>query len=126
MRAILLASAIALLSQVSIAAAHDAWFVRVCTGKTEANRVFLQFAGARRGFGWMWTRGQSSNERPLPDRFRTVRRLYVRGQTMAMPNNQQPHAYVCIGFRRHIVQRMEFDDHVDYEKNWNETDNCAC
>jgi hypothetical protein len=73
----------------------------------------------------MWTRGQSSNERPLPDRFRTVRRLYVRGQTMAMPNNQQPHAYVCIGFRRHIVQRMEFDDHVDYEKNWNDKDNCA-
>ncbi len=48
------------------------------------------------------------------------------GQTMAMPNNQQPHAYVCIGFRDHIVQRMEFDDHVDYEKNWNEADNCAC
>jgi hypothetical protein len=126
MRAILLASALLLVCQLGTAAAHDAWFVRVCSSKTEADRIYLQFAGARRAFGWMWIRGKSVNERALPDRFRTTRRLHVRGQSMAMPNNQQPHAYVCVGFRSHIVQRLEFDDHVDYEKNWNDRDNCAC
>src|SRR5215471_9510093 len=33
---------------------------------------------------------------------------------------------VCVGFRDHIVQRMELDDDEDHEKNWNDTDNCAC
>jgi hypothetical protein len=126
MRAILLVSAVALVSQIGTAAAHDAWFVRVCPTKTEASRVYIQFAGARRAFGWMWTRGKSPNERALPDRFRTAGRVYVRGQTMAQTNKQQPHAYVCLGYRDHIVQRLEFDDHVDYEKNWNDTDDCAC
>jgi len=43
-----------------------------------------------------------------------------------MSGNIQPHAYVCVGFRDHIVQRMEFDDHEDHQKNWNDTDDCAC
>jgi hypothetical protein len=28
----------------------------------------------------------------------------------------QPHAYICVGFRDHIVQRMEFDDHEDLKR----------
>ena len=50
----------------------------------------------------------------------------MRGSTSSTPNNINPHAYVCVGFRDHIVQRMEFDDHEDREKNWNHTDDCAC
>ena len=52
--------------------------------------------------------------------------LYMRGSTVSIPSNLQPHAYVCVGYRDHIVQRMEFDDHEDHEKNWNDTDDCAC
>ena len=29
---------------------------------------------------------------------------------LSTSSNIQPHAYVCVGFRDHIVQRMEFDD----------------
>jgi hypothetical protein len=126
MRAILLVLAVALVTGSGTADAYESWFVRVCPSKTEASRVYLQFAGARKGFGWLWTRGKSPNERALPERFRAVGRIYVRGQTMAMPNNQQPHAYVCLGHGDHIVQRMEFDDHVDHEKSWTDTDDCAC
>ena len=36
------------------------------------------------------------------------------------------HAYVCVGFRDHIVQRMEFDYHENHQINWNDADDCAC
>jgi hypothetical protein len=45
---------------------------------------------------------------------------------LSTSSNIQPHAYVCVGFRDHIVQRMEFDDHEDNERNWHDTDDCAC
>jgi len=46
-----------------------------------------------------------------------VARLTIRGSTASTPSNSQPLAYVCVGFRDHIVQRMEFDDHEGHEKN---------
>jgi len=110
---------------VAGAAAHDGWFVRVCRAKTEAGRIHLAFSGSRQGY-WSWIKGRTPNEAALPRRFHCVARLTMRGSTVAMPGSIQPHAYVCIGFRDHIVQRMEFDDHEDHEKNWNDTDDCAC
>jgi hypothetical protein len=47
-------------------------------------------------------------------------------QHRSTASSLNPHACVCVGFRDHIVQRMEFDDHEDHEKNWNDTDDCAC
>jgi len=128
MRKFFLASLIALLVGVPAAgaAAHDGWFVRVCLAKTEANRVHLIFSGGRQGFSWSWTKGRTPNEIDLPRRFHSVARLTVRGSTVSTSSNIQPHAYVCVGFRDHIVQRMEFDDHQDHERNWNDTDDCAC
>ena len=126
MRTLLSASIIAVFAQIGTAAAHDAWFVRVCPGKTEGNRIYLQFGGNRQGFTWTWNRAQTPNERALPDRFRTVSRLYIRGQTVPVAGKLQPHAYICIGFRDHIVQRMDFDDHEDHEKKLSDTDDCAC
>jgi hypothetical protein len=108
------------------AVAHDGWFVRVCPAKTEANRIHLAFSGGRQGFSWSWIKGRTPNEADLPRRFHSVARLTMRGSTTATPSNIQPHAYVCVGFRDHIVQRMEFDDHEDHERNWNDTDDCAC
>ena len=108
------------------AAAHDGWFVRVCPTKTEANRVNLAFSGGGQGFSWSWIKGRTPHEIDLPPRFRSVTELYIRGSTAATPGNIQPHAYVCVGFRDHIVQRMEFDDHEDHQKHWNDTDDCAC
>ncbi len=108
------------------AVAHEGWFVRVCPAKTEANRVYMTFSGSRQGFSWSWIKGRTPDETDLPRRFRSVARLYIRGSTVSTPSNIQPHAYVCIGFRDHIVQRMEFDDHEDHQKNWNDTDDCAC
>jgi hypothetical protein len=105
---------------------HEGWFVRVCSAKTEANRVHLAFSGSRQGFSWSWIRGRTPDETDLPRRFRSVPKLYIRGITVSMPGNIQPHAYICIGFRDHIVQRMEFDDHAVRQKNWNDTDDCAC
>ena len=108
------------------AAAHDGWFVRVCPAKTEANRIHLTFSGGRQGFSWSWIKGRTPDEIDLPRRFHSVARLTMRGSTASTPSNIQPHAYVCVGFRDHIVQRMEFDDHEDHQKNWNDTDDCAC
>jgi hypothetical protein len=127
MRVFLLASLIALLVGAPVgAAAHDGWFVRVCPAKTDANRIHLAFSSGRQGFSWSWIKGRTPDEIDLPRRFHSVARLTMRGSTAPMPSNIQPHAYVCVGFRDHIVQRMEFDDHEDHEKNWNDTDDCAC
>ncbi len=113
--------------QIGTATAHEGWFARICPARTEADRIYLQFADENRhGFTWSWSKGRSATERPLPDRFRSAYRLFVRGQTVPTANNVQPHACVCIGFRDHIVQRMEFDDHEDHEKYWYETDDCGC
>jgi hypothetical protein len=127
MRAFLLALLIALLVGVPVgAAAHEGWFVRVCPAKTDANRIYLTFSDGRQGFGWSWMKGRAPDEIDLPRRFRSVAKLTMRGSTTSTPSNIQPHAYVCVGFRDHIVQRMEFDDHEDHDKNWNDTDDCAC
>lgn len=126
MRAIWMASIIAFLAQIGAASAHESWFVRVCPGKTAASKIYLQFWDGRDGFSWSWTSGQTPNERGLPSKFKSASRLYIRGQTVATAAKLQPHAYVCLGFRDHIVQRLEFDDHEDHEKNWNDTDDCAC
>jgi hypothetical protein len=121
-----LMAAIVGLPVATAAIGHEGWFVRVCSTKTEANRVHLAFSGSRQGFSWSWIRGRTPNETDLPRRFRSVPRLYIRGITVSMPGNIQPQAYICIGFRDHIVQRMEFDDHAVRQKNWNDTDDCAC
>jgi hypothetical protein len=130
MRAFLVATLIAPIIGMQIctaaAAAHEGWFVRVCRAKTEANRVNMAFSGGRQGLSWSWVKGRTPDETDLPRKFRSVARLYVRGSTVSIPSNLQPHAYVCVGYRDHIVQRMEFDDHEDHEKNWNDTDDCAC
>jgi hypothetical protein len=128
MRSSFLTAVLALPISVSVgpAAAHDGWFVRVCPAKTEAVRIHLAFSGGRQGFGWSWIKGRTPDEIDLPRRFHSVARLTMRGSTTPTPSNIQPHAYVCVGFRDHIVQRMEFDDHEDHEKNWNNTDDCAC
>jgi hypothetical protein len=111
---------------VTGAVAHGGWFVRVSPAKTEANHIHLIFSGGRQGFGWSWIKGRTPDEIDLLRRFRSVVKLTMRGSTTSTPNNIQPHAYVCVGFRDHIVQRMEFDDQENHEKNWNDTDDCAC
>ena len=128
MRAFFMAALVALLIGVPVAgaAAHDGWFVRVCRAKTEAGRIHLTFSGGRQGYSWSWIRGRPPDEIDLPRRFHSVTRLTVRGSTSSTPTNIQPHAYVCVGFRDHIVQRMEFDDHAIRQNNWNDTDDCAC
>jgi hypothetical protein len=108
------------------AAAHDGWFVRVCPAKTDADRIDLIFYGDRQGFSWSWIKDRTPDEIDLPRRFRSVARLTMRGTSRSTPRKIQPHAYVCVGFRDHIVQRMEFDDHEDHQKNWTDTDDCAC
>ena len=129
MRAFFVATSMAAIIGMLVATgaiAHESWFVRVCPTKTEANRVHLAFSGGRQGFSWSWIMGRTRNETDLPHGFRSVPNLYIRGITASMPNNIQPHAYVCIGFRDHIVHRMEFDNHAVRQKNWNDTDDCAC
>jgi hypothetical protein len=105
---------------------HPGWFVRVCPVKTEADRIHLTFSGSRQGFTWSWIRGRTPDEMDLPRRFQSVPEVYVRGSAAPMPSNVQPHAYICVGFRDHIVHRMEFDDHAVRQKNWNDADDCAC
>jgi len=129
MRAFFVETLMATITGVLVATAafaHDGWFVRVCPTKTEANRVHLAFSGGGQGFSWSWIKGRTRDETDLPRRFRAVPKLYIRGITVSMPGNIQPHAYVCIGFRYHIVQRMEFDDHAVRQRNWNDTHDCAC
>jgi hypothetical protein len=123
MRVFFLGTVMALLVGVPVAgaAAHDGWFVRVCQAKTEADRIHLAFSAGRQGYSWSWIKGRTPNEADLPRRFHSVG-----GNMTSTPTNIQPHAYVCVGFRDHIVQRMEFDDHEDHDKNWNDTDDCAC
>jgi len=78
------------------------------------------------GLQLVLVKGRMRDEIDLPHRFHSVPKLYIRGITVSMPGNIQPHAYVCVGFRDHIVQRMEFDDHAVRQQNWNDTDDCAC
>jgi len=108
------------------AAAHEGWFVRVCPYKTEANRIHLTFSGGRQGFNWSWIRGRTPDETDLPRKFRSVTRLDMRGSAASLPGNLQPHGYVCVGFQDHIVQRMEFDDHEDHQRNWSDPDDGGC
>ena len=70
---------------VTVAAAHDGWFVRVCPAKTEAVRIHLTFSGGRQGYGWSWIRGRKPNEIDLPRRFHSVTRLTMRGSTASTP-----------------------------------------
>jgi hypothetical protein len=129
MRAFFVATLMAVIIGVLIATAaiaHEGWFVRVCPTKTEANRLHLAFSGDRQGFSWSWIKGRARDEIDLPRGFRSVPKLYIRGITVSMPGNIQPHAYVCIGFRDHIVHRMEFDDRAIRQRIWNDTDDCAC
>jgi hypothetical protein len=63
---------------------------------------------------WSWMRNRTPDGIDLPHRFRSVARLSVRGSAVSNPSNLQPHAYVCLGFRDHIVQRLEFDDHEEH------------
>ena len=129
MRAFFVATLMAVIIGVPVATAaiaHEGWFVRICPTKTETSGVHLAFSGDRQGFSWSWIKGRTRDETDLPRRFRSVPNLYVRGITASMAGNIQPRAYVCIGFRDHIVHRMEFDDHAVRQKNWNDTDDCAC
>ena len=121
-----LMAAIVGLPVAAAAIAHEGWFVRVCSTKTEASRVHLAFSGGGQGFSWSWIKGRTRDETDLPRRFRAVPKLYIRGITGSIPGNIQPHAYVCIGFRDHIVHRMEFDDHAVRQRDWNDADDCAC
>jgi hypothetical protein len=107
-------------------AAHEGWFVGVCPAKTGAGRIHLSFPGGRQGFSWSWIRDRTPDEIDLPRRFHSVTRLTICGSTASTPSNIQPLAYVCVGFRDHIVQRLEFDNHQGHEKNWNDADDCAC
>jgi hypothetical protein len=129
MRALFIACLMTLIIGIqscTAAAAHEGWFVRVCPYKTEANRIHLTFSGGRQGFNWSWIRGQTPDETDLPRKFRSVTRLDMRASAASLPGNLQPHGYVCVGFRDHIVQRMEFDDHEDHQRNWSDTDDCGC
>jgi hypothetical protein len=132
MRAFFIASLIAAMASFigtpigTAAPAHQGWFVRVCPAKTEANRIHLTFSGGRQGFSWSWVKGRTPDEIDLPRRFRSVQRVTMRGSSVSMPSNILPHAYVCVGFRDHIVQRMEFDDHEAHQKNSKDKDDCAC
>jgi hypothetical protein len=128
MRAFFMVALMALLIGVPVAsaAAQDGWFVRVCPAKTEAGRIHLAFSGGRQGYSWCWIKGRTPDEIDLLRRFHSIARLTMHGSAVAMSGNIQPHAFVFVGFRDHIVQRMEFDDHEDHQKNWNDTDDCAC
>jgi hypothetical protein len=61
MRPFFLAALIGLLVAVpvTVAAAHDGWFVRVCPAKTEAGRIHLTFSGGRQGYSWSWIKGRT-------------------------------------------------------------------
>ena len=94
--------------------------------KNRSESSSFGFLRRRTGLHLVLDKGRTPDETDLPRRFRAVPKLYIRAITVSMPGNIQPHAYVCIGFRDHIVHRMEFDDHAVRQRNWNDTDDCAC
>ena len=129
MRAFFMATLLALLIGVPVAgaAAHDGWFVRVCSAKTRSGSHSLGVLRRPARIQLVLDQGPDPRRnRPPPRRFHSVARLTMRGSTSSTPSNINPHAYICVGFSNHIVQRMEFDDHEDHDKNWNDTDDCAC
>ena len=129
MRAFFMATLLALLIGVPVAgaAAHDGWFVRVCSAKTRSGSHSLGVLRRPARIQLVLDQGPDPRRnRPPPRRFHSVARLTMRGSTASTPTNIQPHVYVCVGFRDHIIQRMGFDDHEDHAKNWNDTNDCAC
>jgi hypothetical protein len=119
MRAFFPAALMALLIGVPIvgAAAHDGWFVRVCRAKTQAGRIHLAFSGGRQGYSWSWINSRTLTKSTSPAGFTPWR---------GSPCVEAPPRRPLTSNRDHIVQRMEFDDHEDHQKNWDDTDDCAC
>src|SRR5215472_8881514 len=77
--------------------------------------------GAGRDTAGPGSRAARPNEADLPRRLHSVARLTMRGSTVAMPGTSNRTPMSASG-----SAIMEFDDHEDHEKNWNDTDDCAC
>jgi hypothetical protein len=62
MCALFLASLMAAIVGIPVTgpAAHEGWFVRVCSSMTEANRIHLTFSSGRQGFSWSWIKGPNT------------------------------------------------------------------
>jgi hypothetical protein len=102
------------------------WYVKVCPTKTETGQINMRFANGPLNDAWVWTRNATGDTHLLPNVFNNVSSLYMYGQTTAIPGNDHPNAYMCVGFRDHVVKHMDFDRDEDHTENWNHTDGCDC
>jgi hypothetical protein len=80
--------------------------------------------GGQSGSHRTWRRW-NSNESPefdLPSDLRNVREIWIKGN--AVPHDRDVH--MCVYYRDHVTQRMEFDADEEHETSQSDTDNCGC
>ncbi len=106
-------------------APRGGWFVRVCTGQTEASGIDLEV-----GLGgdssshrhWRkWTSSQPS-EFDFPADLQNVQEVWIKGT--ADPEDRNVN--MCVGYRDHITQKMTFDASEEHETSQGDSDSCDC
>lgn len=103
----------------------NGWFVRVCTSQTEASGIDLSIGlGGQESSHRAWRRWNSNDETEfdVPDDLRNVQEIWIKG--VAVPKDRNVHMCVC--FRDHVTQKMEFDRDEEHETSQGDSDSCAC
>jgi len=108
-------------------ASRAGWYIRICKSKTDADNIY--FRVGRGGDGdshkdWFaWNR----NDKPGVDEYDFPPELIDAGECWIEAKTDGKDARVCLCFRDHVVQDMDFDDEPDrHEKHTNDTDTCDC
>lgn len=106
-------------------AEKNGWFVRVCTNLTEASGIDLEVGlGGQASSHRAWRRWNSNDDREFdfPEDLRNVQEVWIRG--VAVPEDRNVHMCVC--FRDHVTQKMEFDRAEEHETSQTDSDSCGC
>lgn len=103
----------------------NGWWIRVCTPKTEASGIRLEIGlGGNAGSHRFWRDWRSNEpaEFDVPDDFRQVQEIWIKGT--ADPNDRNVH--MCTYYKGDSTQRMTFDASEEHETSQSDRDNCDC
>lgn len=109
----------------TVATRADGWTVRFCKSKTQAPTVKLRIGvGGDNNSHTDWTTWTSDmNELvPVPDRFKHVQEVWVRGD--GEPRGRNVH--MCVEYNGNSTQKMTFDNGEEHETSQGDRDNCDC
>jgi hypothetical protein len=106
-------------------ATKSGWFIRVCKTLTEASSIEIdvglggESATHRRFKTW---NSADEAEFDLPADLINVREVFIKG--VAVPRGRNVH--MCVLFKDHVTQKMEFDQDEEHETSQDDSDQCGC